>query len=109
MFFVHVCMHINAYVFIRLLFRHLLKKFSYTHQLDAMDCGSACLHVIAKCYGRKFSIQTLRQHSFITCEEVSMLGISNASETIGFRNTGVKINFEQLCDEIPLPCIAHCT
>jgi ATP-binding cassette subfamily B protein len=36
-----------------------------------------------------------------------MLGISDAAETIGFRTTGVKINFEQLCNDVPLPCIAH--
>lgn len=36
-----------------------------------------------------------------------MLGISDAAESIGFRATGVKISWEQLHDEMPLPCIVH--
>jgi len=85
----------------------LIHNFPFTLQLDAMDCGPACLRMVAKHYGRSYTLQTLRQRSFITREGVSMLGISDAAETIGFRTTGVKINFEQLCNDVPLPCIAH--
>lgn len=76
-------------------------------QLDAMDCGPTCLRMIAKYYGRSFSAQYLREKSFITREGVSMLGISDAAESIGFRTNGVKITFEQLIAEKPLPCILH--
>ena len=85
----------------------MIKSFPYTHQLDAMDCGPACLRMVAKHYGRTYTIQTLRKRSFITREGVSMLGISDAAESIGFHTIGVKIDFERLCDDIPLPCIAH--
>jgi len=85
----------------------LIGKFPFTHQLDAMDCGPACLRMVASYYGRSYTIQTLRQRSFITREGVSMLGISDAAESIGFRTAGVKINFDQLCNDVPLPCIAH--
>jgi len=85
----------------------LFKSFLFTLQLDAMDCGPACLRMVARHYGRSYTIQTLRQRCFITREGVSMLGISDAAETIGFRTTGVKINFEQLSNDVPLPCIAH--
>lgn len=76
-------------------------------QLDAMDCGPTCLGMIAKHYGRHYSLETLRQHSFITREGVSMLGISDAAEHIGFRTSGVMISFEQLVNDVPLPCIVH--
>ena len=72
-----------------------------------MDCGPACLRMVASHYGHSYTIQTLRQRSFITREGVSMLGISDAAESIGFRTTGVKIGFEQLCTDVPLPCIVH--
>jgi len=81
-------------------------KFINYRQLDAMDCGPTCLRMIAKHYGRTYSIQTLREKSFITREGVSMLGISEASENIGFRTTGVKVSFDDL-KEAPLPCIVH--
>lgn len=36
-----------------------------------------------------------------------MLGISDAAESVGFRTTGVKLTWNQLKEEMPLPCIAH--
>ena len=72
-----------------------------------MDCGPACLRMVAKHYGRTYTQQTIRQRCFITREGVSMLGISDAAESIGLRTTGLKINFDQLSNDVPLPCIAH--
>ncbi|MDR0796779.1 MAG: peptidase domain-containing ABC transporter [Tannerella sp.] len=83
------------------------KSFPHFRQLDAMDCGPTCLRMIAKYYGRNYTLQSLRERSFITREGVSMLGISEAAESIGFRTTGVKITLEQLKKEVPLPCILH--
>ena len=76
-------------------------------QLDRMDCGPTCLRMIAKYYGRVYSLQTLRDKAFISRSGVSLLGISEAAESIGLRTTGVKITFEQLVDDFPLPCILH--
>ena len=84
-----------------------MSTFPHVHQLDAMDCGPACLRMIAKFYGKSYSLQTLREKCHITREGVSMLGISDAAESIGFRTTGVKLTWEQLREEMPLPCIAH--
>ena len=54
-----------------------------------MDCGPTCLRMIAKYYGKSYSLQTLRARSFISREGVSLLGISDAGEAIGFRTAGV--------------------
>ena len=81
--------------------------FAYYKQLDAMDCGPTCLRMIAQHYGRNYSLQNLRERCHITREGVSLLGISDAAESIGLRATGVKITWEQLRDEMPLPCIVH--
>jgi ATP-binding cassette subfamily B protein len=72
-----------------------------------MDCGATCLRIICKYYGKTFAAATLRERCHTTREGVSMLGISDAAESIGFRTAGVKITFEQLCAEAPLPCIVH--
>lgn len=77
------------------------------HQHDSMDCGPTCLRMIAKFYGRSYSLLTLRDKCHITREGVSMLGISDAAESIGFRTTGVKLTWDQLREEMPLPCIVH--
>lgn len=86
---------------------HPLKRFPSYQQLDAMDCGPSCLRMIATHYGRKWSLATLRDRCHISREGVSMLGISDAAESIGFRTMGVKVTFEQLCEEAILPCIVH--
>ena len=85
----------------------MMKKFPSYIQLDAMDCGPTCLRMIAKYYGKHYSLQTLRQYSFITREGVSKLGISDAAERIGFRTSGIMISFEQLVTDALLPCIMH--
>jgi ATP-binding cassette subfamily B protein len=63
--------------------------------------------MIAKHYGRSYTLQTLRERSYITRQGVSMLGISDAAESIGFHTIGVRINFEQLVEDAVLPCILH--
>lgn len=82
------------------------RSFPFYKQLDAMDCGPACLRMVAKFYGKNFTLQTLRDRSFITRRGVSLLGISDAAESIGMRSMGIKISFERL-KKAPLPCIVH--
>ena len=84
-----------------------MNTFPHYLQLDAMDCGPTCLRMIARYYGKNYSLQTLRERSFITREGVSMLGISDAAESIGFRTSGVRITLKQLEEDVPLPCILH--
>ena len=81
--------------------------FPFFPQHDAMDCGPSCLRMIAKHYGRHYTLESLRQKSHISREGVSMLGISAAAEEIGFKTIGVHISFNQLRNEVPLPCIVH--
>lgn len=76
-------------------------------QPDAMDCGPSCLQMIAKYHGRHFTLQTLRDRCHITRAGVSLLGISDAAESIGFRSMGVKVAFDKLLNEQPVPFIAH--
>ncbi|MBL3657013.1 peptidase domain-containing ABC transporter [Fulvivirga sp. 2943] len=72
-----------------------------------MDCGPTCLRIIAKHYGKNYSLQSLRKKSHITREGVSLLGISDAAEAIGFRTLAAKIQYDKLQKEAPTPFIAH--
>lgn len=83
------------------------KGFPFFYQHDSMDCGPACLRMIAKYYGRHYTIESLRQKCHISREGVSMLGISNAAEDIGFKTIGVHISYAQFKEEVPFPCIVH--
>src|ERR1051325_5727438 len=76
-------------------------------QLDQMDCGPTCLRMIAKYYGRSYSLESLRSASNITREGVSLFGISEAAEKIGFKTLAASVSFNQLDKEVALPCIIH--
>lgn len=82
-------------------------SFPFYHQMDARDCGPACLRMIAKFYGKNYSLETLREKAHISREGVSLMGITDAAESIGMRSIGVRISLKQLQEEAPLPCIAH--
>jgi ATP-binding cassette subfamily B protein len=71
-----------------------------------MDCGPTCLRMVAKHYGKNFTLQRLREISGINHEGVSMLGISEAAEKIGFRTLGSKFRLDQLLGT-ELPLILH--
>ena len=85
----------------------IMAKFPHYLQLDAMDCGPACLRMIASHYGREFNQARLRELCLIGKGGVSMLGITEAAEKIGLRALAVRLSYKKLLEEAPLPCIAH--
>lgn len=84
-----------------------MSKFPFYKQLDGMDCGPTCLRMIAKHYGKSFSVQQLRERSFIQRTGVNLLGISEAAASIGFRTTGIRTTIDRLKEQSKLPCILH--
>ncbi|WP_143304572.1 peptidase domain-containing ABC transporter [Chitinophaga vietnamensis] len=86
--------------------RKLFKPFPFFRQMDAMDCGPACLRMIAQHYGRRVSLQTLRQYSHFSKEGVNLLGLTNAAGKMGFQTLGAPLSFDRL-QEAPLPCVVH--
>ena len=83
-----------------------MKKFPNYQQTEAKDCGPTCIKIIAKHYGKTINTQQLRSLSETTREGSSLLGLSEAVESIGFRSLGVKLAYKKLL-EAPLPCIVH--
>ena len=84
-----------------------MKSFPFYKQPDAKDCGPTCLRIIAKHYSKSIPLQQIRILSETTREGSGLLGLSNAAESLGFRTLGVKIDFNTLVSEAPLPCIVH--
>ncbi|MBV6428759.1 MAG: Toxin RTX-I translocation ATP-binding protein [Haliscomenobacter sp.] len=85
----------------------MARGFPFYQQLDAMDCGAACLRMIAKHYGRVYNLDYLRELTFMGKQGVSLLEVSDAAEHIGLQTLAVETNYDQLISVIPLPCIAH--
>lgn len=59
--------------------------FFFIHQLNQMDCGPACLVMIAKYYGRNLDVNEVRTKTQLNKEGVNFLGIANTAEEIGLR------------------------
>src|ERR1700754_4364085 len=72
-----------------------------------MDCGPTCLRMVAKYYGKHIAVQKLREWTEIGKNGVNMLGMSEAAEAVGFRTKAVKINYQMLVNDAPLPTILH--
>jgi ATP-binding cassette subfamily B protein len=84
-----------------------MAHFPFSKQFDAMDCGPACLQMIARHYGQSYPLDMLRERSFLTREGVSLRGVKAAAESIGLHAHGVRITFEQLARPAALPCIVY--
>lgn len=85
----------------------MFNSFPIDRQMDSQDCGPACLKMIAKYFGRFYSLQYLRDKCSIGKNGVSMLDLSNGAESIGLRTLAVKITIDQLVTDIPLPVILY--
>lgn len=80
--------------------------FPITFQHDSMQCGIACLQMICKHFGKKFSLDFLSKLCFATNEGVSLLGINDAANKLGLKTLCVKASMNEL-DQISLPAILH--
>jgi len=75
-----------------------MKPFPHYKQLDSMDCGPTCLRMVAKHYGKSYSLPFLREKCYIDKEGVSLKGISEAAELIGLRTLAVSVPFQDKAD-----------
>ena len=82
-----------------------LKRFPHYKQLNATDCGPTSLRMITKYYGLNYSAEMLRRHCFISRRGVTMQGIAECAQHIGFDTIGMKMTFGQLATEGVFPCI----
>lgn len=85
----------------------MLKNFPFYQQLDEMDCGATCLRMIARHYGRFYSLEFLRELTYMGKQGVDLLGISDAAEHIGLQSLALKTTYDRLVEDIPMPCIVH--
>lgn len=85
----------------------MIGRFPCDRQLDMMDCGPACLKMIAKHYGKYYSLQYFREHCGISREGVSFLDLGHAAEQVGLRSLSVKCTVDDLVRKVPLPVIVH--
>ena len=79
----------------------------FTQQFDQMDCGPACIRMIASAYGKLYPLSHLRSFSHLTREGVSVMGIRRALKEIGMKSATFEMTIQQLRESCPLPAILH--
>lgn len=60
-------------------------KFDFYKQMNTMDCDPTCLRMVANYYGQSITSAQLHAKTRLSRDGVSLLGLSDAAEDIGFR------------------------
>jgi subfamily B ATP-binding cassette protein HlyB/CyaB len=81
-------------------------RYPFFAQQSASDCGAACLVTISRYWGKKFSINRVRDIANVDANGTSLRGLSAAAESVGFSTRPVKASLDQLAKQT-LPAIAH--
>ena len=79
----------------------ILHRFPVDYQMDSQDCGPACLKIIAKYFGRFYSLQYLRDRCGITKQGVSLENLSTGAESLGLRTLAIKCTLDDIINKIP--------
>ncbi len=88
------------------LWQRFTRRYPYFAQQSASDCGAACLVMVSRYWGKRFSVNRLRDLSNVDRNGASLGGLTAAAESIGFNTRPVKASLNQLAKQ-KLPCIVH--
>jgi ATP-binding cassette, subfamily B, bacterial HlyB/CyaB len=84
----------------------LVKRYPFIEQQSASDCGAACLVMIGRYWGKRLSVNRLRDLTNVSRSGASLNAVASAAETIGFTTRPVKASLDKLAQQ-PLPAIAY--
>lgn len=86
-----------------------MKKYPFVQQHSEEDCGAACLAMVAKKYGRVFTISRVREAVGTGQLGTTLLGLRRGAEMLGFQARMGKVTANVLdhLDRLPLPAVIH--
>ncbi|WP_413199044.1 peptidase domain-containing ABC transporter [Nostoc piscinale] len=88
------------------LWQRVTRRYPFFAQQSASDCGAACLVMVSRYWGKRFSVNRLRDIANVDRNGASLRGLVMAAESLGFNTRPVKASFNQLAKQ-KLPAIAH--
>ncbi|MGM3308777.1 ABC transporter transmembrane domain-containing protein [Anabaena sp. WFMT] len=91
---------------VRHLWQHVIRRYPFFAQQSASDCGAACLVMVSRYWGKRFSVNRLRDIANVDRNGASLRGLLTAAESLGFATRPVKASLNQLAKQ-KLPAIAH--
>jgi ATP-binding cassette subfamily B protein len=96
----------NPTVKIGHLWQRITRRYPYFQQQSASDCGAACLVMVSQYWGKRFSVNRLRDIANVDRNGASLRGLAAAAESIGFSTRPVKASLDKLAQQ-SLPAILH--
>ncbi|XZF61407.1 MAG: ABC transporter transmembrane domain-containing protein [Gloeotrichia echinulata DVL01] len=88
------------------LWQKVLRRYPFFAQQSGSDCGAACLVMVSRYWGKRFSVNRLRDIANVDRNGASLRGLLTAAESLGFATRPVKASLKQLAKQ-KLPAIAH--
>ena len=88
------------------LWQRIVRRYPFFAQQSGSDCGAACLVMVARYWGKRFSVNRVRDIANVDRNGASLRGLSAAAESIGFSTRPVKASLDQLAKQ-QLPAIIH--
>jgi HlyB family type I secretion system ABC transporter len=88
------------------LWQRVTRHYPFFQQQSASDCGVASLIMVGQYWGKRFSVNRLREISGVDRNGASLKGLVLAAESIGFTTRPVKTNLKGLVEQA-LPAIVH--
>lgn len=83
-----------------------IRRFPMVWQVDAADCGAACLAMICRYHGRRIGLARVRELARTGVEGTSLSALAEGAEELGLAAQRVKVSSRNL-DSMPLPAILH--
>jgi HlyB family type I secretion system ABC transporter len=93
-------------VVIKHFWQRVAHRYPFFAQQSASDCGAACLVMVSQYWGKKFSINRIRDIANVDRNGASLRGLIIAAESMGFSTRPIKVTLDQLVKQ-PLPAIIH--
>ncbi|MGI8503386.1 MAG: cysteine peptidase family C39 domain-containing protein [Hassallia sp.] len=84
----------------------LWRRYPFIQQHSSSDCGAACLAMVSQYWGKRFSLNTLRNLAQIDKTGASLSGLAVAAETLGYDTLTVRASLSKL-EWQTNPWIAH--
>lgn len=88
------------------LWQRIVRRYPFFAQQSGSDCGAACLVMVSRYWGKKFSVNRLRDLARVDRNGSSLKGLSAAAETLGFNTLPIKASLDRLATQT-LPAIVH--
>jgi HlyB family type I secretion system ABC transporter len=88
------------------LWQRVTRRYPFFAQQSASDCGAACLVMVSRYWGKRFSVNRLRDIANVDRNGASLRGLLTAAESLGFATRPVKASLNQLAKQ-KLPAIVH--